>query len=549
VIGLATLLLPAAFADTLPPGSVIDEALSARVSEDALDSLGVLVPQFIPSDIPVDDISESVDLFICEPGIWMSNIQVDVAFGWVDITTVPGEIQLAAGLDVSINSPSNPFGLDLDYCLGDTSCPGYVDPFEVVINTSLGLEIIEDADGNKILDATLGALDYDLGLSPSDDLHLDCGIQTLEEVLGYLGISIYDFIFDLAIGTLDDSIGDLTADLEPTIEEAFAAATISEQVEILDGVVLDLELFPSDLIIDDNGLQLIMGGSADAPASECVASYDPGGSLLTESFTPEPTGDGAIEAALSDEFANQALYALWRSGILCYEIADLQGLTLDTSLLGLLAGDAFDELFPESSPIAMVTRPGAPPTAVYDGDNDIGVAVEALGLDIYADLDGRSTRILNLDLALEAGVDLEFDGATGDLGIGINLDADSFAVAVGHNEYAPDAGDDIAGNFAGVFDSLVGPLLDGLLGDSLAFTLPAFEGLGLTSIDVSPAGEYNDWLGLNAYVGLVPYESGGCDEEGNCDTGCEGGCASSSGRSRLAMLFFPIFLALVRRRG
>ena len=131
-------------------------------------------------------------------------------------------------------------------------------------------------------------------------------------------------------------------------------------MEILDGVVLDLNLFPTDLIIDYDGVQLVMGGSADALASECVAAYDPGGSLLTESAPPAPTGEGAVEAALSDEFANQALYAVWRSGLLCYELTDLEGLPLDTGLLGLLAGDAFDELFPESSPIAMVTRPAAP---------------------------------------------------------------------------------------------------------------------------------------------------------------------------------------------
>ncbi len=550
MLGSLLLLTAPAPAETLPPGTPINEAVSVNVTEEGLDAVGALLPALIPTDIPVDPVSQSVDLWVCEPGIWMDNIQVDVSVSSVGITLDNGQINLDAELAVGINSASDLFSLDLDYCLGDTSCPGYVQPFPVYLNTYMTLDVDPETG---LLVSTVGELQYELGLEPSDDLHLDCGIQTLEDVLGYLGISIYDFIFDIAIGTLTDSLGDLTGDLDTTLNEALSAAYFEDDIEILDGIELHVELAPYDVVIEDGTLKLVFSGLTEAPPHECVEAWDPGGSLGT--YTPIPDGsDGMVAAMVSDDFANQALYTLWRSGLLCYELQDLSGLTLDTSLLGLLAGDAFDEMFEEASPIAMVTRPMAPPEAVYDGQNDVAVAIKDLGLDIYADVDGRSSRVLGLGLGLDAGVDLDFDGSTGELGILLDLDPNDFDVAVTANAFVPDASDDIAANFSGVFNSLVGPLIDGLLGDSLAFAIPAFEGFGLSSIEISSAGEASDWLSLDAYIGVVPYESTGCSDKGkggksgDCSSGCSGGCSSAGSRSRWMMLFLPLGLMLLRRR-
>ena len=81
MLGLAPLLLalhPAA-AKTLPPGAVIDQALALNVSGDGLNSVAGLLPALLPRTSRVDNLAQSVDLWVCEPGIWMTNIQVDVA--------------------------------------------------------------------------------------------------------------------------------------------------------------------------------------------------------------------------------------------------------------------------------------------------------------------------------------------------------------------------------------------------------------------------------------------------------------------------------------
>ena len=85
----------------------------------------------------------------------------------------------------------------------------------------------------------------------------------------------------------------------------------------------------------------------------------------------------------------------WRGGALCLAVGgadsglDLGGLALDTSLLGLIGGDGYDELFPEPAPIEVLIRPHAAPQGVVDGPNDIDLAISEMELIFLGELDGR----------------------------------------------------------------------------------------------------------------------------------------------------------------
>jgi len=253
---------------------------------------------------------------------------------------------------------------------------------------------------------------------------------------------------------------------------------------------------------------------------------------------------------------------LWRSGLLCYVVDEDLGFPIDTSLLGLLAGDAFNELFPDSKPMVIVTRPKKPPTMNFVSDHDIGIKVDELGLDFMGELDHRMARVLALDLAVDAGVDLNFDGETGQLGIAIDLGSDSITPSVTSNDFAPDSSETIETSFGSVFNGLVGGLLGDALGD-FNFSVPGFEGVGLTELQFAAAGPEQDWLGGYAWLGEVSYASTGCgedggigctDEAGGCGeaegSGCEGGGCSAAPRNqrRWLWLLFPTFLIALRRR-
>jgi hypothetical protein len=172
-------------------------------------------------------------------------------------------------------------------------------------------------------------------------------------------------------------------------------------------------------------------------------------------------------------------------------------------------------------------------------------------------------RVLAMDLKVDAGVDLNFDGSTGGLGIAIDLGEDSITPTVSSNDFAPGSSSTIEASFGSVFNGLVGGLLGDALGD-LSFSVPGLEGVGLTELQFASVGSEQDWLGGYAWLGAVDYASTGCSEDGSggcgeegggCGdiegAGCEGGGCTAAPRNqrRWLWLLFPTFLIAMRRRA
>jgi len=582
-LSLLVLLNGHALADTLPAGTLVEGAINIDVTEHGLDAVSGLASAFVPEDIPIDPVGDEYS------GLWgqcwlggyayeVSNLQVDIEFNDIAITPNTGYLDVDVEIEVQINSASDPFYLYTELeCIGST-CDGRVEPFVVDAQTTIALDVTTDAEGNPSLDATIGSLAIDYELS-GDTVHLeDCAIGTILDILGFFGLDVIDLLLPAVQGALDDAVADFGPEIESLLEDAFSQAVINQEIDI-QGSTLQLVAQPGDVVIRPSGIRLIMDGMADAgEADPCVAQYDPGGSLATASEaptignTPETvSANFAMGALISDDFGNQALYSLWRSGLLCYTVDESIGFPIDTSVLGLLAGEAFNPLFPDPKPMVIQTRPVSAPYLDFAGPNDVGILVDQLGLDFVAELDHRKARVMGMSLDVDAGVNMDFDGSTGELDIGIDLDADSFASTVTDNEFVPDATADIEASFSNVFNGLIG----GLLGDMLSglnFALPGIEGIGLTDLEITAAGANEDWLGAYAWVGPVPYESsscGGCGTEGDAGgcgtegaeggTGCEdasggcgagsGGCAASRSQRRWGLFLLPIILVLRRRRG
>lgn len=529
-------LLSLAHAEDWPPGATIDPAATADITADGFDAVAQLIPALLPDSIPVGDIGDSRDGWTCLDSYEYSvtNLKVNLEVADAQITPQNGVLDLDITLNVSLNDSSDPFYLyTYAVCIGDT-CDGNVDAFPVNIHTTIALEVVDDGMGGKRLDATIGELkpEYpDLG----DYIHLEsCAIGTINDVMDFFGLNLYDLILGLVGGQLDSAIADFGPTIEETIEDAFASANIEQDIDV-NGATLHVQLQPSDVEITPAGARVYMAGAMSGTASPCVAAYDPGGSPKTLSDPPEigdaPSGidgDYHVDLSISDDFANEALYALWRGGLLCYTLDENGPVSLDTSILNTLSGDAFVDIFPEGKPMTIVTRPMAAPVVNYSGSHDLDVAIKQLGVDFYANLDGRDARIVGLDLDAPAGVDLDLNGTTGDLGIIVDIDPTKVTPSVSYNELAAEANDTIKDKFAGLFQTILDTLVGSLL-DSLSFALPSFNGIGLERLEVSAAGGQSDWLGLFAWVGEVTYGAdGGCGGCGGDSGSCSGGgCASS----------------------
>lgn len=548
LLGLA-LFAPIVHAEDWAPGESIEKAAYADLTPEGLNAIAAMIPALLPAGIEVPDTSDEGGYWCFNYAYGLSGASVDVEVVNATITPGNGVLDITANLLVSLNDPSDPFQLMYELACLDDTCNGYVDAFPVTVTTSMALEVIE-AGGVRSLDATIGDINVSYSLE-NDDIHLDdCSVGDIEEVLGYLGLSLYDLILGQLDSYLQDAIADMGPTLEETIEEAFASATISEELD-LNGTVAQLNLQPADVVVSPEGVRVQLSGSVAAEAAPCVAAYDAGGSPKTPTAAPEigvtPSGVGSdyhVALSLSDDFTNQALYALWRGGLLCYTVEPGGDIPLDTSILNLLTGDVFAELFPESQPVTLQTAPKAPPTTSFDGDHAIDVNLKGLGLELYADLDGRAAKMVTVDLEGTVGMDLAFDDTTGELGVVVDLDPAALTPSVGYNEFYPEADDAIVDGFASSFGSIVDTVVGGMLED-LAFALPAMNGIGLLDLQTSPVGDARDWLGAYAWVGPVTYEASaeGCGSEG----GCSGGCTSGSG----APAFWAAFagLLVLRRRS
>jgi hypothetical protein len=273
------------------------------------------------------------------------------------------------------------------------------------------------------------------------------------------------------------------------------------------------------------------------------------------------SGGQHLGIMLNDDWGNQALYALWYGGLLCQTISNDNSafelpIPLDTNLLSLLAAQQFDPLFPETTDMIFATRPEAPPILRTTGPNTANIEVNRLGLDMYAELDGRMSRMAGFDLSADAGVDVTFDGTTGEAGAAILFAPEDIGATVVFNDLVPEASTQMESGFSVIAQQLVAPLLGDALDQDLAFALPSFAGLGIDAGDVTAVGPISDFIGVFGTLGPVTYGADttgeGCDlfgEGGSTDGGgCDLGCSSGRVPVRMAWLALPLLFAWRRRR-
>jgi hypothetical protein len=523
-------LSAAAFAATWPAGEVMPEAAAIHGTEEGLSRLGTILAAVVPSD-PVDIPDSS-----------------QFKNGWAQLTVtgasvIPDDdvLHVEIYIDTQLNTAADPFSL-----IVIQTCSGYVSPFPLTAKVDVELAVSTSGeDGRPRLDASIGALTLENGLVDENVVLSGCTLGTILTVLTASGLNLIEFMFDLVEPALQSQLDAIRPELETQIETALSAAYLNQDVDVA-GIPLHLELYPHTVDITPMGLSLGTEGVASAPAAECISAWDAGGSDFTTGDPPsieDTPDDEHFALLLSDDFANQALYALWRGGLFCYSLADGAvdlPIPIDTTLLGIVGGDPFKAIWPDAQPLIIETSPTQPPKAKFDGGHDITAEVRGLGLGFYAELDHRVVNALSLDISADAGVDLEFDRSTGALAIEIALGGDDIDAAVALNEFAPGSDDAIQQGVGSLVDTALsaalGPLLEGL-----AFNIPATNGVGISDLDLKPADDAAEWLGIYADIGAVSYPP---PPEGTAACGsCNQGGAGTSG-----LVAVGAALAAVRRR-
>jgi len=562
---------PAVAAAAWPPGEVFEDGVVLDVTPAGFAALGDGLPAVVPPtiDLPVDAygynfyVSDEdrtcvwgacVTWWEYEFSVW--NGSIDVTVDRLDLVPRNGYLDLSIDLTLAVNAANDPLYLyagayALDFIGTSTSCDAYAEPFPIGASAPIYLDVVNGPDFRE-LHADIPAIEWSLGLS-GNDLHLDdCALGDFIEVVqdfgGLVGFDPIGEIIGLLEGEIDSQIQALIPDLEAAIEDAFAQARVQESVDLA-GATLDVTVEPYDIDITTAGARLQMAASFAATANPCVAAYGVTGSAETPSTlgatgsAPSGVSGHHVGAFVSDDFVDSGLFAAWRAGLLCYEVAESDDIPLNTALLRLMSPEAYADLFTETSPVSIVTRPRTPPHSTVDGAQDLTVAIRDLGVDLYTDLDHRQARVLGLDIATDVGIDLAFDEPTGALALDIAFDAGAIDATVAYNEVAAAHSAAIEGSLASLFETVLGPLVGGLVSD-VTFPLPSVEGFGVTGLEAAAAGTPPGWFGLFATVGTVSYPSGaGCGESAACAGGC-----STGGVSGYALGLLPALIFLRRRR-
>ena len=544
-------LFSLALAD-IPAGSTIEAAGLIDVPPEGFSSISTMLPALVPQNIPVSPSTGGGSALGCDYDYGVEDIWVDVNVASAEIVPQNGFLSLDIGLQIAINNITDRFALDfaVSNCwLGTQStCSGYVTTFPAILQARINLNLIDpDGDGINELDASITDVSIDYSAATANNFRIECLVGSILDALSWIGVDVYSFVLDLIKPILENEINNQLPELETTIEEAFANASIDQEVALGENM-MKIVLSPNDLNIVPDGLRLSFDGmTAIQDAATCIQDYDAGASLETPGVA-NAIGDLAVPAdvgiAIRDEFVNQALYSVWRAGMLCQTI-DENTFALDSSILQLLSGDAFTEIVPETKPMTITIDPVLPPTLDMNVDSDVGISIEDLRLNFVTEVDEREVQILSVSLETIAGLNLLFDPNTGALEGDVALNPEEIATSIVHNEFVPEADQMITDSFGTQFGSLLDLVgLDSLL-SSLNFQLPSVNGVGVTQVEIAGTGSNSSDLGSHLFIGPVPY-SGGCSSTSS--TGCST-TETPHNQGKTVLLFMVGVLGYLRRRA
>ncbi len=528
------------------PGERIEYALAAQVTADGFDAIGdtleVMIPDLIPADVTTLD---GVDFSLGT----IDAMQIQLDPDSMDVTLIPknGYILMTLQGEIGLSSEEEPFTLDLA-CEYD----GWVDPFPVTFQAELQLEVITDGPDERHFEVHVDSIEVEMDMS-ADDFHLDSNGGWACDVLGSVISGLIPALDSVLVNYLEPVVESLVDGFAPQITDMLEAAVIDQEFPIMDSV-LYVQVLPKQVVTTHEGMEVIYSIGLDAPQAPCIADVDPEGSRLTDTPRPPVTdvpSSFTAAAVVADDVVNQAMYALFRSGVMCFVVEEdmVPQFPIDTSLLKLLGGDGYKALLgSEGRPMVIRTKPREVPVGRFDGPHAVDLSVRRLGIDFIGELDHRMARLLALEVGLDVGADLAFDDVTGEVGLELDLDLDQLDIAVVPDVLVAGSEAQVEQGVSGLVTGVLEPMIGDLLGaDTLAFGMPAFEGLGITELEAEEAGEQGDWLMAGLDLGPVSYasEGGGC---GGDSTGCSGGC--TTGASQLGWWLFAAlpFVGWRRRR-
>ena len=399
------LLAASALATPLAPGESLEEAVGVHLTDAGLAQLGDVVEALLPPEIPFTNVSgelacaseDAVPLAYSLGDLALTIQAQDVA-----LETSEGRIDVWMFITLASSASTLDISGDCTFLTGlEETCGVQMPVTAATVHVGMELNLVESS-----LQASVDAVEFELSPigNPLDDCILSDAIGTL---LNQDNNALSDLILSLVLPELDG----LASDIESTLNEGFAALSLDTEIGFGDGSVR-LELYPTRLNLADNGLFIGMGSTitpseltncvGDIPDFESMGSGWP--AIGAEAWSTGLPYD--IGLLLGRDFIDYTLWNLWAAGVLCLNIDEIEGAPVNTDLMSIFLGDAMDPLFPERQDAELTAFMPAPPrVSFYEDDPVMGLAIDAMHLELAAELDNRWTRLFQATLQGEIAID------------------------------------------------------------------------------------------------------------------------------------------------
>lgn len=458
--------------DFLSYGSAAGDGVVARINESGFDTLeslgegligGTDLSGMLPSpaystssesciDVIFDTICitwYSIDLYVTNPYIGATDLEIDPdAGGWLNTT-------------FTVYDPSIDWAADGTVLGIGMSADGQI--YADNISVDMDLQPYVDAG---VLGVNVLAVDVS---SAGFTFDWDSWIYDVMDFFGLdLSSLIEDAMVDAVEGLISDEVPALVGDVVGDLE-------IATDLEI-DGGTYTFDATPSSVSVDDLGLTLGLATSFTTAA--WVHSESGPGSLYGDYSVPlYASATPGMQASLSLDFLNQALYAFWGGGLLDRTLTE-QDLGLD---LGSLS------TFLPFSSLSIQTEALLPPVIVPGtGDSLLDLQLGDLALTLYNGDPADDDIVFQVYLSVIAG--LELDVTDGMLAPALGDTQIWFDVVV------PSAGTEASADAEALLGALVPMLLPTLTEGLGALPIPDIEGFGLDVASIALDGPESGYV-------------------------------------------------------
>lgn len=298
------------------------------------------------------------------------------------------------------------------------------------------------------------------------------GFSWLESVLSFFGFDVDSTIKGYLVDAIEDAVYD---EVPPLLEDALQDLELSFDIDLFDNRYT-IEAIPEAIDVDSVGLTLALETVVE-PEIWARTGYGLG-SLYGAYSSPAWSSSPGASIAISDDFINQVLYAMWGGGLL--------DMTVDSSELGLDPADlAF--ILGDVESLVVSVDPLLPPVVVPGSSGNL-LDLQLGDLHLMLTADGATF----IEVYVSAVTDLDVS-VDGDETLSAELGSD---LKLYFDVVYPESNTTGASDTEALLEALV-PLLLPTLTDALGeIEIPSIQGFTLSGISIDTGGAEGGYLEL-----------------------------------------------------